>query len=63
MERITELTYLLTSLREGQELTFRVSAENKAGYSEPSKPSKPIKVKRPYGEYDTGLQKHIFLGM
>ena len=50
MEKISEMTYTLTGLREGQELTFRAYAENKAGLSEPSQPSKPIKVRRPYGK-------------
>ncbi len=50
MEKISELTYTLTGLREGMELTFRAFAENKAGLSEPSQPSKPIKVRRPYGK-------------
>ena len=59
MEKISELTYTLTGLREGQELTFRAYAENKAGLSEPSQPSKPIKVRRPYGK-DFFLQFFFF---
>lgn len=46
----TETTLSVPDLYEGNEYEFRVKAENKAGFSEPSQPSKKIVAKLPYGE-------------
>ena len=46
-----ELEYTVTSLREGSQYEFRVSAENKAGVGPPSEPCKPVFAKAPYGKF------------
>ena len=42
--------YEVPDLVEGTQYEFRVTAENKVGKSDPSKPSKPITAKDPWGE-------------
>ncbi|XP_038047566.1 titin-like, partial [Patiria miniata] len=47
-EKVTELTFKVTDLVEGNKYQFRVSAENLAGVSKPSEPSDTIVAKLPY---------------
>lgn len=50
---VPDSTFSVTGLKEGKEYVFRVSAENKVGVGEPSKPTKPIKVVEPNGKKAT----------
>ena len=61
-DNVAETTYSVQGLREGKEYCFRVSAENKAGVGEPSKPTAPVKVVKPIGRpmYSHYLSFHVF---
>lgn len=48
---VTETTFTVTDLIEGNEYQFRIIAENAAGQSKPSEPSDIVKAKAPYGEH------------
>ena len=43
-------SYTVTDLKTGLEYEFRVSAENKAGISKPSDPTRPTLIKPPCGK-------------
>lgn len=45
-----DVEHKVTKLSAGKEYEFRVFAENKAGLSEPSRPSKSFVAKDAYGE-------------
>lgn len=47
---IRDTVYSVTELIEGSEYEFRVMAENAAGLSKPSEPTRPIKAVDPYGK-------------
>ena len=47
---ISDLTYKVTDLDEGNDYEFRVMAENKVDVGPPSEPSKPITAKDALGE-------------
>lgn len=49
-ERVPETSLKAKDLIEENEYEFRVTAENKAGLSEPSPPSKPFTAKDPWGK-------------
>lgn len=49
-EPTSNLDMLLNDLVEDSSYQFRVVAVNKAGESEPSKPSSPVKVQDPWRE-------------
>ena len=51
VEPVTGLSYHITDLMQGEEYTFRVSAQNKAGVGKPSDASKPVIPKPPYGKF------------
>ncbi len=55
-ELVTELTYKVTDLLEGNEYEFRVFAENKVGPGEPSSPTPPIVAKNPYGKWESKVE-------
>ncbi|XP_072180963.1 twitchin-like [Diadema setosum] len=46
--KTTDMTFQVTRLKEGKEYQFRVSAENKAGVSQPSEPSRTYTAKSPF---------------
>ena len=50
-EPITELTFLVPDLVEGNEYELRVMAENKVGVGPPSSPTAPFTAKDPWGMY------------
>ena len=49
-EMVTETSFVVRDLREGEEYQFRVAAENKAGVGKPSEPSEPRVIKPAYGK-------------
>lgn len=46
-DNVTDTTFTVPGLTEEDEYEFRITAENKAGQGQPSKPSSPVK----YGQY------------
>nr|XP_006823015.1 PREDICTED: titin-like [Saccoglossus kowalevskii] len=58
-ERVTDTTYTVTDLIEGNQYQFRVSAENKAGVGPASEPSKSITAKPPYDVPDAPSKPKI----
>lgn len=50
-DMIPETSFKAKDLIEDNEYEFRVIAENKAGLSKPSPPSKPFTAKDPWGEF------------
>lgn len=49
--KVTDTTFTVKDLIEGEEYEFRVAAENKAGPSKPSAPSKTVKAEEEIGEF------------
>nr|XP_006823016.1 PREDICTED: titin-like [Saccoglossus kowalevskii] len=56
---VTESTFQVTDLIEGQKYIFRVSGENKAGVGKPSEPSEPRIAKLPYDVPDAPGQPEV----
>ena len=50
VEPVEGFTYHITDLVQGDEYSFRVAAQNKAGVGKPSEPSQPVVPKLPYGK-------------
>lgn len=48
--KVSETTFVVNDLTDGNDYQFRVSAENKAGVGKPSLPSDTIPAKLPFGK-------------
>ena len=48
--KVTDTSFTIKDLTEDEEYEFRVAAENRAGVSKPSAPSKKATVKEEIGE-------------
>ena len=59
---VSELTFKVTDLIQGNQYEFRVFAENKVGPGPPCSPTKPVLAKEPYGKmFSPSLYNTSFL--
>lgn len=61
MGRTPDTNFNVTGLKEGEELQFRVTAENKAGLGKSSDATDKVVVRPPYGKNEIFYTANIYL--